>query len=251
MESQVVDERYLKNFFDSKPQLQSHYFIINSLYDENDGSALPCDDVTKLLGVSHAKVHFAVDEINQHCPDALTIEYNPSYRKIAITELGRSVLQYDITKIVPQEGILADYLTKSISSHLLDEYLRNNWLYMDSSNEDIKYVRGEKYCEFLNLYKSLYQYNEANCLTNEESLVDVKWIAIIEGRFEIQRGPKFPSVIVEKLTLQYNLAVDIYNKNVQKLNEKRDKITQDILNMLRLQQAVKQMATCMHQNVNR
>ena len=115
MESQVVDERYFKKFFDSEPQLQSHYFIINSFYDENDGSALPCDDVTNLLGVSHAIVHFAVNEINQHCPDALIIQYNPSYRKIAITELGRSVLQYDITKIVPQEGILADYLTNQLA----------------------------------------------------------------------------------------------------------------------------------------
>ena len=164
MESQVVDERYFKKFFDSEPQLQSHYFIINSFYDENDGSALPCDDVTNLLKVSHAKVHFAVNEINQHCPDALTIEYNPSYRKIAITELGRSVLQYDITKIVPQEEDFGRLFDKSISSHLLDEYLRNNWLYMDSSNEDIKYVRDEKYCEFFNFYKSLYQYNEANYL---------------------------------------------------------------------------------------
>ena len=122
---------------------------------------------------------------------------------------------------------------------------------MDSSNEDIKYVRDEKYCEFLNLYKSLYQYNEANYLTNEESLVDAKWIAIIEGRFEIQRGPTFPSVIVEKWILLYNLVVDTYNKNVQKLNENQNKITQNILNMLRLQQAVKQIVTCMHQNVNR
>ena len=122
---------------------------------------------------------------------------------------------------------------------------------MNSSNEDIKYVRDEKYCDFLNLYKSLYQYNTANYLTNEESLVDVKWIAIIEGRFEIQRGPKFPSVIVKKWTLLYNLAVDTCNKNVQKLNENQNKITPDILNMLRLQQAVKQMATCIHQNVNR
>ena len=250
MERQVVDEIYFENFLDSEPHLQSHYLIINSLYDENDGSALSCDDVTNLLGVPLAEVHFAVNEINQHCPDALFCEYNPCYRKIAITELGRSVLQYDITKIVPQEGILADYLTKSISSHLLDEYLRNNWLYMDSSNEDIKYVRGERYWDFLDLYKSLYHYNEANCLTNEESLVDAKWIAIIEGRFEIIRGFNFPSGNVKKWTLLYNLAVDTYNKNVQKLDEKRDKTTQDMLNIMRLKQAVSQMGACMYYNVN-
>ena len=120
------------------------------------------------------------------------------------------MLQYDLCKTIPLEGNSSDNL-KSISiSNLLKEFLHNKWLCINRSSKNIRYERGPKYSNFVALYTSLYQYYKTNYLTNKEKLVHAKWIKTIEGRSEIIRGLKFPSVVDEKLVLFYKLLEQIY-----------------------------------------
>ena len=230
MANHICEEEFSENYFEKEPMLRIHNYIINSLYDQGINGILDCTIIAREFRVSESEVEAAAHEINYCIPEAVIIKNNSTYEDVIITAVGRNVLQYDLCKTIPLEGISSDNL-KSISiSNLLKEFLHNKWLCINRSSKNIRYERGPKYSNFVALYTSLYQYYKTNYLTNKEKLVHAKWIKTIEGRLEIIRGLKFPSVVDEKLVLFYKLLERIYMQKFEAV-----KITSGAIQLKKMQ----------------
>ena len=215
MASQFDEEECFKKYLEYEPKLRIHFFLINSLYDQRSNGILDCADVARQLKVLKSQVDHVIDNINQCSPDIVIIKNNPNYMRTIITDMGKNVLQYDISKLVPLEGAWPYHLEAICPSNVIKEYVRRNWLYISRSSKYKKYERGKNYLEFVTLYTSLCKFTETNNLTNEKLLLDAKLIKIVRGRLEIIRGTKFPSAKHEKLVLFYKLAVALYKQNFE------------------------------------
>ena len=226
MASHIDEEQCFEDFFANEPKLQLHYFMIKSLYEGDRDPVLYDWQLARQFRIQKCGVYTAVEDINQWSPEAVSFKQNSGYRKTIITQKGKTVLQHDLAKLVPQDGVFLKDLKKSFSNELINEYLLFNWLGKDKRNRKVIIVRGEKYEEFVMLFTSLGLFDKSEFLKNEKDLAEFGLIELIEGRLEITRGVKFPIVHHEKLLLLYKLAEDCYIQNIKCIKVTLNRIQQ-------------------------
>ena len=215
MTSLADEEECFKMYLEYEPKLRIHFFLINSLYNQTCNGILDCADVARQMKISVSDIHTAIDYINQCSPDMVIIKNNPNYFGVTVTELGKSVLQYDISKLVTLEEIWPGQLEAICPSDVIMECVHNNWLYRNRSSKFKRYERGKNYCDFVTLYTSLRKFTETNNLTNQKHLLDAKLITVVKERLEISRGLMFPLAKHEKLILLYKLAESLYRQSFE------------------------------------
>ena len=208
-------EDCFKKHFDNEPGLQIHYFMIKSFYNGDRNLVLDDEVIARQFQISRSDVRRVADDINQCSFGAVSYRQNLTYTKTIITDFGRKVLQHDIIKTVPLEGIGFSNFKTIFPFNLLSVYLQNGWLDKIGIGNKVKIVRGKKFKDFVCLHNSLCLYNKTKCLTNKKDMFDAKLIEKIDGRLEITRGLNFPSDKYKKMVLLYKLADKMFNQIVR------------------------------------
>ena len=224
MANQVEIEEIFSEHFENHPELRISYFIMNSLFDRNLFEFLDCRQLAKTFWTTNRKVINAAKHLQKCCPDVVICASNLNYRNTVITKLGKDFLVYDISKVVPQDGISSEELKKRINATFLKKCVRENWLIFEQSAD--KYLPGKNFSDYVRLYTALNKYKQTKDLTNQQHLVAQRYIKTIKGRHEISRGSLFPSDVNEKLFRLYVLAEAVYNEMLEDLQASSDQIKQ-------------------------